>query len=395
MCSHLNTAHMEVKVVIYFDNNATAAVTDSVKRDLRDALSNVYGNPSSAHAAGNGARAAIERARVALAELVGADPGEIQFTSGATEANNCVVKSAFDSDPGPQIVSTRIEHPSILSTLDHVSDRGCSVRWLKLAENGQVQLDDLSAALFVRTSLVTVQWVNSETGIVQPVREIAELCKRHSVPLHVDGAQAVGRVEMDLRSSEIDFLSLSGHKFHAPPGIGALYIRDRRALVPLLHGGGQEHGSRAGTENWLGIIGLGGAARDRKARFTEVTDRLLQLCTAFEEEICSVIPDVEIVGRNSQRVGNTSNIRFPGIDGQALVAQLSQKGLMCSQGSACHNYRPEPSHVLRALGYTEKQAYECVRFSFSELNNLGEIGPAVDMISACVSRLRLFAGKGI
>jgi len=382
---------MEVNLLIYLDANATAPLTPEVSSDLKSFIDGLHGNPSSAHALGNAARRAISRSREALAELVGALPGDVFFTSGATEANNWVLRSAVACGNHTEILTTQVEHPSIASTLDSLSDEDHSVRYLALDRGGQVDLNQFEQALSPAVRLVSIQWVNSETGIIQPIEALSAICQEYSTRLHVDAAQAAGRLKIDLSALPIDFLSVSGHKFHSPAGVGALILRDHTFLQPLLYGGAQEQGMRSGTENLLGIAGIGSAARNRMNHFEQVTRHLRLLTARFEEALLAAVPDAEIVGAQSPRIGNTSSVRFPGVDGQALVAQLSERGLMCSQGSACHNNRPEPSLVMRALGYSEREAYECVRFSFSELNDAAEIAPAVEMITSCVERLRLFA----
>jgi cysteine desulfurase len=376
--------------VIYFDANATTQPTTVIANGIIEALSAPFGNPSSAHAAGLSARKHIQQSRKRVAALLNTVPEGVIFTSGATEANNSVLKSCFAKEPFAQIVSSPVEHDSVHTTLSSLAENGCATVRLHVDSQGLINLAELEKALETPTSLVSIQWVNSETGIVQPIAEIVHLCRQHGARLHVDAAQAFGRIPIDLSQYPIDYLSLSGHKLHAPAGIGALIMSTDAQLQPLIHGGGHEMGFRAGTENILGAIAVGIAAKDRQERFHEIQDHLSNLCKTFEKLLLKNVPGAHIIGFKSQRVGNTSCMRFERVDGQALVAQLSALGLMCSQGSACHNHRPEPSHVLLAMGLTEQQAYECVRFSFSELNTFEELDPAVKRIMQCVTRLRAF-----
>jgi cysteine desulfurase len=249
----------------------------------------------------------------------------------------------------------------------------------------------VEAAITPETSLVSIQWVNNETGVIQPIEHIGALCRRREVPFHTDAAQAVGKLAINVASLPIDFLSLTAHKFHGPQGIGILYAGNPRWIVPVFHGGSQEMGLRAGTENVPGIVGLGAAARKRAEQLGEIQQNLGILRDRFEQLVLDMIPETEVNGDKSNRVCNTTNLLFRGVDGQALVAQLDQLGIRCSQSSACTNHRPEPSYVLRAMGLSEDEAYSSVRFSVSEQNSLSDIEWAAKQMSLICKKLRAFA----
>jgi cysteine desulfurase len=341
---------------------------------MLDVLGERFGNPSSAHAAGDRTREYVRRAREALAILLGADPSTLIFTSSGTEANHMVLASLLQQRQSKlRVVTTQIEHSSILKSCEYLCDLGVEVVYLPVNCTGHLSMAAIEAAITPETSLVSIQWVNNETGVIQPIEHIGALCRRCEVPFHTDAAQAVGKLTINVATLPIDFLSLTAHKFHGPQGIGALYARNPRWVMPVFHGGSQEMGLRAGTENVSGIVGLGTAARLRAERLGEIQQNLGMLRDQFEHLVLDMIPETEVNGDRSNRVCNTTNLLFRDVDGQALVAQLDQLGVRCSQSSACTNHRPEPSYVLRAMGLSEDEAYSSVRFSFSEQNSLSDI----------------------
>jgi len=352
------------------------------------------GNPSSGHQYGSHLRHALSTARNQLAKLVGADPDRVICLSGATEANNLVLHSVAQNKRGASFVSTPVEHPSVYNTLVHFANEGHTARWLKIDSAGLIDLDHLEDELKMRPDLVSIQWVNGETGTTQPILKVAEMCHTYGAKLHVDGAQAAGRMPIDLKGTPIHYFTLSGHKLHAPTGVGALIYAEDAELHPLMFGGDQEQGKRPGTENWLGVLGLGVAAQLRVDKLDSHISLMEDLRDAFEEALLRKIPNADIISQSSPRTGNTSNIFFKGIDGSALTAQLNNLGLMCSQSSACHNHRPEPSRILRAMGMSENDAYSCIRFSFSILNTLDEIHSGIEIIDSAVTRLHRFS-KGV
>jgi cysteine desulfurase len=381
---------------IYFDNNATTRPLPEVLDAILQALDGQFGNPSSAHSAGDRARRLIASARESVAALIGVDPANILFTSGATESNNLVIRSSTEAYGGrcrARVLITAVEHSSVLKICEHQRLAGFEVAVLPVNHRGQIDLAEFEQSLSPSTALVSVQWANNETGVIQPVAEIGRICESHGIPFHTDAAQAIGKMEMNLSTIPSDFVSLTAHKIHGPAGIGALYIRNRNALTPMLLGGPQEVGLRAGTENLAGIAGFGRAAKLRLTRFTAVNERLAGLRNRFEELVLQSIPDVTVNGAGADRLSNSTNLRFAGVDGQALVSRLDQSGIMCSQSSACTNQRPEPSYVLRAMGLSEADAYSSVRFSFSELNTVAEIETAIPVIADLCRDLRAFRAR--
>ncbi len=374
---------------IYLDNNATTQPLPYVREAMLEVLGEGFGNPSSAHAAGDRAREHVRRAREAVAELIGADASTIFFTSGGTEANNMVLASVLRNRRSkPRIVTSEIEHSSIPKYCAYLRDLGVEVVEVPVDRAGRLCMADVEAAITPATHLVSVQWVNNETGVIQPIEQIAALCRERGVPFHTDAAQAVGKLPIDVSTLPVDFLSLTAHKFHGPQGIGALYARNRRWLSPMLYGGAQEGGLRAGTENVPGIVGMGKAAALRCARLGEVQLYLQQLRDRFENLMLDLVPGAEVNGDRARRVCNTTNLLFRDIDGEALVAQLDHVGIRCSQSSACTNMYPEPSHVLLAMGLSEDEAYASVRFGVSELNTLEEVEWAATQIMEVCNRLR-------
>ena len=374
---------------IYLDNNATTQPLPEVRTAVLNAMGGSFGNPSSSHAAGDRAREQLNNARSSLASLLGGEPTSIVFTSGATEANNTVIRSF--SGPGRRIVSTAVEHSSVLAALDRIEPEGTEVVLLPVGRSGLVDPDDLRDAITEKTALVSIQWVNSETGVVQPVADFGRICSEAGVPFHTDAAQAVGKLPVNLRELPVDFASIAGHKFHAPPGTGALYLGGTAWLRGLLDGGDQESGLRAGTENVPGIAGMGCAAGIRAGSLPKTITRLGKLRDQFESEVMDRCPGVSVNGGRATRVCNTTNLLFDGVDGQALVARLDQRGIRCSQSSACTNHRPEPSHVLRGMGLSEEEAYASVRFSMSVLNSEEEVVAAAVAVAEVVGQIRAFS----
>ena len=373
--------------VIYFDNNATTRPLPEVVDAMVRILGPKFGNASSAHSGGEEARRALSRARSSVARLINADPPQIVFTSSGTEANNMALLSGVRNGEG--LVTTSIEHSSIVKMAEVLNDRGVSVRQIDPSRTGAINPTAIAEAITQeRPALVSVQWVNSETGVIQPVKEIAALCKNEGVLFHIDAAQAVGKMDVNIKQLPVDFLTFTAHKFHGPAGIGVLYAKDLGTLTPLIYGGDQEGGFRAGTENLAGIVGTGVAAEIRRSRLTEVRRKLTGIRDFFEKSLREQFPWIGVNGGGEKRVCNTSNLLFSEIDGQALMAQLDAIGIHCSQSSACTNLRPEPSYVLRAMGLTEEEAYASVRFSFGEENSVDEVGDAISQMTPIIIRLR-------
>jgi len=377
---------------IYLDNNATTMVIPEVGDAIAAALKMGLGNPSSAHSGGHSARALLHEGRTKVAALMGVDPDGLVFTSGGTEANNTVLLSLLRQPRTRRLITTTVEHSSVIQVAEFLETQGIEVVWIRPDSNGEIDPTGLECMLSDgKESMVSIQWVNNETGVIQDIEAIALACHSHGALFHTDAAQALGK--LPLRNvSDIDFVTVTAHKLHGPKGVGALWARDRSLLLPLLHGGSQEESIRPGTENLVGVVGFGAAAAHRLNNIDDVLPELRALRDRFEAKIQAGLPWVKVNGANAKRICNTINIRFPGIDGQGLVAQLDGHKIYCSQSSACTNSRPVPSYVLRAMGLSEDQAYESIRFSFSELNNDDEIDYAVENIVEIAIRLRRITG---
>ncbi|WP_159717313.1 cysteine desulfurase family protein [Geminicoccus flavidas] len=365
---------------IYLDHNATTTPLPEVVEFVARAMTQTWANPSSAHWLGGQARALLETARDGVCELIGgAMPEGVIFTSGGTEANNIVL---LGGDPGCAwrcVITSRVEHASVLRPAQVLERRGCRVILLEVSDGGSLDAEALTRAAAAAPPgplLVSLQWANSETGVIQPLAELVGAVRavRPDAFIHSDSAQAVGRVPMDVMTVGVDAVAFSGHKIHGPHGIGALVFADpdESRVAPLAHGGGQEHGLRSGTHNLPGAAGLGLAAASRARSFDDAASRMRAVRDAFEESLTALVPGIVVNGAAVPRLPNTSNIRFPGRDGMEIVARLDTLGVACSQGSACSSGRPEPSHVLRAMGLSEADAYSSVRFSFSALNTIDE-----------------------
>lgn len=379
---------------IHLDANGNARPTPSVNAAVLEAL-RCGGNPSSAHAAGEDGRVLLTSSRDAVAELVdGVFAEDVVFTSGCTEANNTVVASAFGS--GATLVTSAVEHPSVLRAAEAAQNRGAALVVLRVGVDGLIDLSEVESRLHaIRGPIVlSVQAANSETGVLQPLGAIAtRVAGRDDVLFHSDAAQQFGKLQLLVgRGRGPDVLSVSGHKLHAPMGVGALLLAEgERRLSPLLHGGDQEGGLRAGTESLPLIAGFAAACRDRRANFAQDVERMRRLRDRLETGVRAALSSVQVNGGAAPRLPNTSNLLFPGVDGIALVAMLDEDGLLASQGSACHSRRPEPSSVLTAMGLSEADAYSSVRFSVSPLNTEAEIDAAIPLIVSACHRLGLRA----
>lgn len=374
---------------IYLDNNASAPPLPPVIETVISAMRQDFGNPSAIHRRGALARRRLAAAREAVAALLGADPAQVFFNSGGTEGNNTVLSSVIQQRTAERVVTTPVEHDSVLRPAQGLSDTGTQLVHLSIDSAGRILWPKLHEALANPSpTLLSVQWVNGETGVIQPIDEIAAIAHARGALFHVDAAQAVGRLPIDLGAIHVDYLTLSGHKLHGPLGTGVVYVREPRRFVRILHGGGQEGGHRSGTENLPGILGLACACDLRRFTLAEAVAHIGALRDHFEDAVRSSIPNVRVNGSDAPRVCNTSNICFAGVDGQALLAHLDRAGILCSQASACSSRRPEPSHVLRAMGLSEEEAFSSLRFSLSILNTLAEVDRAVETVEGVVQRLR-------
>ncbi len=363
---------------IYFDHNATTPQSDAVTRAMVAQYGADHGNPSSVHAAGRRSREALERARRQVAALIGAEPSEILFTSGATEANNLALQGrALAAGGKSHLVISSVEHPSVLKVAEALAAQGSRITRIAVDRQGRVQPKDIQAALTEDTALVSVMLANNETGVVQPIREIAAITRQAGVPLHVDAVQAVGRMPFSVDELGLDLLSLSGHKIFGPRGIGALYVRHGLALEPRLYGGGQEANRRGGTENWPGAVGLGEAARLASKTAVVYREEVETLRDRLEAALIEVWPGAVVHGGKSARIGNTSLIGFPGLDGEAAVMRLDLEGIAVSLGSACATGTMRPSSVLAAMGVREALAASSLRFSLGPQNTAAEVDETV------------------
>lgn len=373
---------------IYLDSNATTRPLPVAVEAVVKAMAEGYGNPSSPHSRGAAAHSTLVRSRTAIADLAGGDSEGLVLTSGGTESNNLVFLSLSRRVERPRVAVSAAEHPSVLRPAEAVATGRLAV--LPLRGDGTLDLETLSAELDEGLDLVSVQWASGETGVVQPLTEVARLCRAKGVPLHSDAAQAFGRLPLRLDRSGVDLATLSAHKMHGPVGVGALWARSRRLLVAAMLGGGQQGGMRSGTENVPGAAGFAAACSARAGRFDEDVKGMKELRDVFECTVLRGAPDAVVNGATAERLCNTSSIRFKGIDGQALVAQLDRAGIMCSQTSACSSGRPEPSATLLAMGLSEAEAWSTVRFSFSVMNTADEAGTAAREVAEAVARLRRF-----
>ena len=372
---------------VYFDNNASTPVLPEVFDAMRPYFGERFGNASSIHHHGQDTRAAVERAREAVAELVKCRSSEIVFTSGGTEGDNLAIFGLARS--GDHVISSTIEHHAVLNACKHLETMGCEVTYIPVDGRGQVDPVDVRRALRKNTRLITIMMANNETGVLQPVEEIGKIAVEADVYFHTDAVQAAGKVPLDVNRIGCDLLSISGHKMHAPQGVGALYVRKGTLLQPMLYGGRHERSRRAGTENVPGIVALGKAAELAIETFRRGDDHTMAASRDRIQQ--TILENVEATGLNGEgapRVPNTTNIYFDYIEGEALVIALDLKGLAVSTGAACSSGAIEPSHVLTAMGLRPDRARASIRFSLGKQNTSEEIDFALDLVPQTVSHLR-------
>ncbi len=372
---------------IYLDNNATTPLLPEVFEAMRPYFGEHFGNASSIHQNGQEARVAVETAREAVARLLGCHSSEIVFTSGGTEADNLALAGLTAA--GDHVITSRIEHHAVLHACQHLEETGCEVTYLSVDGRGLVDPDDVRRALRPSTKLISIMTANNETGVLQLVEEIGKIAAEAGVKFHTDAVQAAAKVAVNVEQIGCHALSLSGHKMHAPQGVGALYVRKGTRLRPLFYGGGHERSLRAGTENVPGIVGLGMAAQMAAESLACGDDkRLAALRDRLEQGILSRIEDTGINGQGSPRVPNTTNIYFDHIDGEALVIALDLKGLAASGGAACSSGATEPSHVLAAMGLRPDRARASIRFSLGKQTTEDDVDFALALVAENVARLR-------
>jgi cysteine desulfurase len=372
---------------VYLDNNATTPVLPEIFEAMRPYLLEQYGNASSIHHHGQEARAAVERARDSVAKLLGCSLSEIVFTSGGTEADNLAIFGMVTD--GDHVITSSIEHHAVLHACDRLEELGCQVTRLGVDAGGLVDPEDVRRALQANTKLISVMMANNETGVLEPVAEIGRIAAEAEVYFHMDAVQAAGKLAIDVEAIGCDLLSISGHKIHAPKGVGALYVRKGTKLQPVFYGGSHERSRRAGTENVPGIVALGKAAEIAVEGLTNGTvENVARLRDRFEQAILRHTEAVGVNGASAPRGPNTSNLYFDSIEGEALVVALDLKGLSVSGGAACSSGATEPSHVLTAMGLPSARARASIRFSLGKQNTAAEIDYALALIWESVARLR-------
>jgi len=380
---------------IYLDHNATTPVDPAVLEAMLPYFSSDFGNASSIHAFGQRGRAAVETAREQVASLLDAGPQEIVFTSGGTESDNHaifgVVRAQLATQAKAHVITTTVEHEAVLNTCQELEKQGVAVTYLPVSGQGLIDLEPLRKAIRPETELITVMHANNEIGVVQTLAEIGQIAAEHDIYLHTDAVQSVGKIPVDVKACQVDLLSLSGHKIYAAKGVGALYIKTGTRLQQLLFGGHHQRGFRPGTENVAGIVGLGKAAELARLSLSEDATRISALRDRFEHGLVSRVPDARVNGGAAPRTPNTSNITFPGIEGEALVIALDLKGLACSTGAACSSGAVEPSHVLTAIGMPAAEARASVRFSLGRHTTDAEIDAAIEIVPSAVAQLRKVA----
>ncbi|HEY6873876.1 MAG TPA: cysteine desulfurase NifS [Geobacteraceae bacterium] len=374
---------------IYFDNNATTKVDEAVFEEMRPYFCELYGNPSSMHFFGGQVQKKVDEARSRVAALLGADPSEIVFTACGTESDNAAIRSALEVFPEKRhIITTRVEHPAVLTLCRNLAKRGYRVTELNVDGAGRLDLDELKKAVDDDTAIVSIMYANNETGVVFPIEEAGAIVKEKGALFHTDAVQAVGKIPLDMAASTIDMLSLSGHKLHAPKGIGALYLRKGVPFRPFMVGGHQEKSRRAGTEATASIIALGKACDLASRHMDEENSRVRGMRDRLEKELMRLIPAGRVNGGGAERLPNTVSIAFEYVEGEAILLLLSEKGICASSGSACTSGSLEPSHVLRAMGVPFTCAHGSIRFSLSRFNTDQEIDTVIRELPPIIRRLR-------
>ncbi|MEE9603933.1 MAG: cysteine desulfurase NifS [Candidatus Scalindua sp.] len=375
--------------LVYADNNATTRVNDEVLEEMLPYFKEYYGNPSSVHTFGRQVAGKIDIARERVANLLGADTSEIVFTSCGTESNNNAIHCSLEANPKKRhVVTTKAEHPAVLNVCRYFGKQGYEVTELGVDKDGMLDLDELRDSIKDNTAIVSIMHANNETGVVLPIEKIGKIVKEKGVLFHCDAVQAIGKIPVNLKNSYIDLLSLSGHKLHAPKGIGALYIRKGVRIDPLIIGGHQEDNRRSGTENVPYIIGLGKACELATEFIKEEQRCVKDLRDKLEKGIKDKISNVKINGENTTRLPNTSNISFEYIEGEAILLLLDMAGIASSSGSACTTGSAEPSHVLQAMGIPPSQSRGAIRFSFSRYNTDDDINYILEKLPPIIKRLQ-------
>jgi cysteine desulfurase len=395
--------HASRPEVVYLDNNATTRIAPEVFEAMVPFLTEFYGNPSSAYSFGKKVEGYLIEAREKVAALLGSTAKEIIFTSCGTESDNAAIWSALQTTGKRHVVTTQVEHSAIMNQTDQLERMGFGVTRLPVAADGTLDLQQVEDAIRDDTGIVSIMWANNETGVIFPVEQIATMVKNKRLALeaanpankgkgpyfHTDAVQTPGKIDLrHVAKSDIDFLSMSGHKLHAPKGVGVLYVKKRTKLVPYVIGGGQERGKRGGTENVASIVGLGRAAELAMERLGDEQTRVRRMRDRFENFLIARLSHLYINGNREERLPNTSNIAFDFVEAEAILMRLDKKGICASSGSACTTGSLDPSHVLSAMGLTPARARSCVRFSFSHFNSDADVDYALEVIPPMVEELR-------
>ncbi|MCP4021318.1 MAG: cysteine desulfurase NifS [Desulfobacteraceae bacterium] len=376
--------------MIYADNNATTKVADEVIKQMLPYFGEYYGNPSSMHTFGGNVDKKIVQARQGVADLINADPGEIVFTSCGTESDNSAVYAALAANPEKKhIITSNVEHPAINNLCKHlVKTKGYEVTFVPVDKKGMLDMDILYNAMSDNTALITLMWANNETGVIFPIEEIGKKANEKGILFHTDAVQAAGKVPIDVKAAGVDMLSMSGHKIHAPKGIGILYIKNNLKFSPFLIGGHQEKGRRGGTENTVSIIGLGKACEMAKEHLNEMDTRVRNMRDYLENQLLEKIPACSVNGDKDLRLPNTLSIGFDAVEGESILLLLDQEGICASSGSACTSGSLDPSHVLMAMEVPLKSAHGSIRFSLSFYNTQEEMDIIIKTMVSVIQRLR-------
>jgi len=374
---------------VYVDNNATTKVAPEVLEVMLPYFSEYYGNPSSMHFFGGQVQKKVDEARAKVADFLGAEPSEIVFTSCGTESDNAAILGTLDSYPEKRhLITTRVEHPAVGNVSTYLGRKGYRVTELSVDREARLDLDELRESLTDETVLVTIMYANNETGVIFPIEEIGEIVKARGIPFHTDAVQAAGKIPLNMKKSKVDMLSISGHKLHAPKGIGVLYIRKGTKFSPFMIGGHQEKGRRGGTENVPYIIGLGKACELAKKHLNEENTRVKSLTDYLEAKLLEKIPNTLVNGDRIHRLPNTVSVSFEYVEGESILLLLSDLGICASSGSACTSGSLEPSHVLRAMGVPFTAAHGSIRFSLSIYNTKEEMDYIIEHLPPIIQRLR-------
>lgn len=380
---------------IYFDNNATTPVAPEVLDEMLPYFREFYGNPSSMHTFGGQLHRKIEDARAKVAELIGAEPEEIIFTSCGTESDNTALMSAVESYPQKRhIITTRVEHPAVLNFCKHLSRKGWRVTFLPVDSSGRLDMDSFLKAVDDDTAVVSIMYANNETGVIFPIQETGDSLRKRNTLFHTDAVQIAGKMPVNVKELPVDMLSISGHKLHAPKGVGALYVRKGTRFYPYIIGGHQERGRRAGTENIALIIGLGKACELAKEHLDKEADYLKKLRDKLEGALLKLCPDAQINGDVKNRLPNTTNISFKYVEGEAILLRLDEYNICASSGSACTSGSLEPSHVLRAMGIPYTAIHGSIRFSLSRYNTEAEVDKVIEVMPPIIKELRTLSPYG-